>query len=332
MLTGVTPARHGLLGTKMFVPEIGITVNLLTLKAVRANIKVPIYEVGIDPSTWLWHRPLHEDLPSGIGFYHFIMSHLVNSGYSRIIYPNKDKNIGYWLPHDGIERMRMILEDFESTRSRKNLFIFYNNHVDSVSHHFTKQSSFNPLVIDGIKEAWMKTLPRFSRTTLEKTLLIFASDHGQIVPSDDKVINIDNNTWKHWLEMSNHRIGSSGRTLDFHVPESRIEDFRATIESIVGNLGLVKTTEELLEALDGNSETLDLEKLKTRYGTLHVILRDKVQFSFPLDNYNDTREADVILKRFGQFLSTHGSLTKEELLTPFFATSLAEFLDVLQST
>ncbi len=174
MLTGSTPARHGLVGTIVYLPEVATTVNLLTVKAMRAKIKIPMYEVGMNPSTWLWQRPLYEKLSSDIAFYHLIMSHLVNSGYSKIIYPDNDKNIGYWLPHDGIERMRMILEEFGSLTHQKHLFIYYNNYIDSASHHFTRDSAFHSILMEAIKDSWLKTLPRFSRKTLENTMLILA--------------------------------------------------------------------------------------------------------------------------------------------------------------
>ncbi len=132
--------------------------------------------------------------------------------------------------------------------------------------------------------------------------------------------------------MTNFRIGSSGRTLDLHVPSSRVEQAQAILESIIGEFGMVKTTEELLPVLDENPESLDLNKLKSRYGTIHALLSEGATFSFNTNKQKNDQASNEILSFFTRSVQTHGSLTKNELLTPFFITTLADFLDVLQTT
>ncbi len=333
ILTGVTPARHGILGTKTFIPEIGSTLNLLTLRTERAKFNIPVYDAGIKPTNWLWKRPLHEFLHDKVQFYHLIMSHLVNSGFSKIIYPDDDVNIGYWVPHDGIERMRLILENNDEASSENKMLIFYTNLLDSVSHHFTKESSLHGVILEMMKEAWITMLSRFNSRTLENTLLILASDHGQIVPSPKEVVEFDEQTWQSLLEITGHRISFSGRTLHFHVPNEKQSDVLKQLEKIVENNGIIKTTDDLKEILDNDPSSLDLQAIEQRMGNVHVLLRENATFSFPThSSRKSTSNKNIIQDQFRTFLSTHGSLTRDELLTPFFAISLGGFLDTLQRT
>lgn len=170
--TGLPPARHGIMGHKIYFDEIRKIVDVLKMEI--PGFYRPLGSVGIPVRHWLRVPPL-----LSAQFLHrrraiHISPHpILHSGISDMIYPPEIRREGYEEYIEGINKAEYFL------KNGADVVNFYQHGIDESTHRFgsaTEQVFFSLKNIEG-GVMWLRE--HLPPAILRTTLFVLVSDHGQ---------------------------------------------------------------------------------------------------------------------------------------------------------
>lgn len=297
--TGVSPIVHGVLGYRLYLPEVGAVVNMIKLSTPGAPNE-SAKNAGLDLERFVEVPTIYERLNDiGVKTVLFLPKYIVNSGLSGILYRGVSETVPYLSLSDLMYLIRGVL-----SQSGKLLLGVYWPLTDSVAHLYGPDSEPFEREVTFFFEV-------LNRDLLEKakgaTVLVTA-DHG-FVGIDPKADVIDCRSEPVMREMLLVPPVGDLRAAYFFLRKGKKGELARYLQEKFPDEFLLMSSEEALGKGLWGLETPD-ERVRVRIGDLIALSQGKKLFLWP--------EGEEEFKLRGM----HGGITREELLVPFLATEL----------
>ncbi len=168
--TGLSPIRHGVLGYKLFIPEVGAVVDMIRL-SVPGGKENAIEKLGLNPEALLPGPTLYQRLANaGIPTVLFLPRFIAESGLSRALYQGVARTVPFLAGSDLV----MLIEE-ALTRPGPAFLSVYWPSTDTLGHTYGPAS---PAVGSEIAHTF-NVVRQIAHKMPKKSLLIVLSDHGQ---------------------------------------------------------------------------------------------------------------------------------------------------------
>ena len=306
--TGLAPSQHGYLGTRLFLRELGVQAEMISLKPVVKGKPGELLDMGLEPDKFLPSPNLAEVLKSaGVRVYDLMPYGLMRSGLTRILHRGVDKLMPFVTASDMWVTLRRLLES-ELAGDQRAYIYAYHGPTDSISHYYGPGDE--PL------EAELRTfgysmhtefLDRLSPQAAKGTLLVIGADHGQILTPKPSAIALHQQpVWNDLAMMPT----AEARVAYVHVRAGRMQAVcDALARDLPGKLVAVETQAALEAGLWGpgplHAETC------SRLGDLLLLAMGDGYLADPTG-------------QMPEFLGMHGGLTADEMLAPSLWVRLDE--------
>jgi len=315
---GVPPTTHGILGHVIFFPEYGTLVDTLRMSGYKVRYRDAIASAGIDVRLLLWSEGLpalleksHPDLILAEG----LPQQIPGTGLGRF-YVQRDKVFTYQGFIDGFGMARRLITHYED----RPLFITcYFPEMDIFAHKYGPDSSEYKTGCDSFLHQLSTFAQSLPATQAKTTTIVLCSDHGQNLICKDREIILNQEELTEVKGTLKIPPGHSGRVTHFYTrsPIKR-RKLKQWLQEHVADLALV------FDAKDIDKHKLlpvpTSRKILQRLGDLLLIGRDGVRLRIARDE--PPAEMERFLPDEG-LIGHHGSLTLDELLTPFLAINAA---------
>ncbi|MBN1886350.1 MAG: alkaline phosphatase family protein [Thermoflexales bacterium] len=297
--TGLAPAQHGLLGTRMWLREYGLLAQMISLKAARRGYTDQLVDMGFKPESFLPSPNLPEHLATaGIPTHDFIPRYLKDSGLTQILHRG--------VPHihpvvnltDALCKLRALLEAAPGQPLYAHL---YHSDVDTLAHF---DGPGTPAIAAELGLAAYliqhELIDTLSSAAAQDTLLIITADHGQLYTPLERGIALHKHPelWQHLcMPPSGEPRAAYLFVRDGHKPAARDYIER----ELAYGLEVIDTRTALEAGLWGPAP--HHPQLEERLGDLVVL---------PRENY-------WLVDAFGEthlFLGWHGGLSEDEMRVP----------------
>ncbi len=285
--TGLPPARHGILGFKMFLERPYTTMNTIyyTIQGLE-SARVPVKPEDFMPEYYVY-EPLAR---KGVKVYSFLKKEFIGSPFSKIVH-------GYISPLPHLTEIDLLTQSarlLKSTTSRAFVSL-YTPTLDSLSHTYGPYSEevFEYMrMLDAL-------LGRTIKPVLDDTLLIVTADHGHIDTSSKNAVRLCDKS-----HIYKNIIGfPAGEPRAMYLRVKRKKEFVREVKEEFGELL------EVMEVSDVEKKGLwgdDLnEEYRNRVGDVVIIPNDR-HFLLCKD------ESRAVLEMKGR----HGGLSIDEMLVP----------------
>jgi len=296
--TGLAPAQHGYLGTRLFLREYGVLADTISLKLVVKGVPGQLLDMGLEPEKFLPAPNLPEVLKAaGVTLYDLVPYAFIRSGLTRILRRGVDKPIGFVAASDMWVTLRRLLETAQEQRL---LVMAYHGQLDSIAHYYGPTDD----VLDAELRAFVYSLQtefldQLSPQAARDTLLVIGADHGQTTILKSQGIELHRQpVWNDLTLMP----AAEARIAYLYARGGRLQAVRDGLErDLPGKFIAVDTREALEAGLWGpgprHPETVarlgDVLILATGQGAL----------------------ADAA-KQMPDFQGMHGGVTPDEMLVP----------------
>jgi hypothetical protein len=324
--TGLTPQEHGILGSNIYIKEVGRLVNPITgedtLEKKRKRDRYFYKKNPIDNSN-------AHSIYNGQTVYETLKEHGVDS-YIYSPYQNRNniyKNtvmkganqINYKDQNDAVDTLYQNL----STQKNKAYHVFYWKYLDDVLHkHGTRSSSYSLGISHLFNMLQLDLIEKIDESTAKKTLLLITADHGFIDVNQDKMINEKSylpDESKFIKDKKGRAIKQTGseRSPFLHIKEENLEDTLSELQSILdGNVAVLNIGDAFIQGYFGsgmpyNNEFSDgYDVGESRFGS--IILIPYSDRFFWLGNSQHPHKG------------THGGLSEKEMRVPFIIARLSD--------
>ncbi|MBD3194757.1 MAG: hypothetical protein GF317_06865 [Candidatus Lokiarchaeota archaeon] len=316
--SGLPPEVHGLLGHKIYFPEIGNIIDTLNLNVPNAydRKKDALIKSGINPKVLMWkYNPPSWQNTEDYKQYNFLNTNIAMSGLSHFML-EPDSVIPFRNYIDGLEKIRKLLK-----RKEKFYIHFYIGDVDDLSHGygpFSEEFSKGLNLIEYILSNFLMSL---KKEIGEETLISISADHGQNTIEEEKQIILKEEDVEKLQRLCYAPMGKSGRILHFYAKKEMENKLEAFLNEKISEAGLVTHWNNKLKSLFSCNENFG--RLKERLGEIMVLLKPNYSLEQEKLNTNQTQLFDKRLK------GHHGSLSKDELIVPFIIDKISNFKSYL---
>ncbi len=305
--TGAGPAQHGLVGLEMFIPELGVIGQMLSLSPSFTRWPDALVEAGLDPHTFLRVSGFAEALAS-IGVPTYAVKHysLVDSALSKMHSRGVKKSVGIVTAADLMWQVKDLLE---SQPGQKMFISAYWPAVDTLSHRSgfehpavaAELCAFLQLLKSGLMEG-------ISPQARRGTVILVTADHGQtITPLEQRIFLEDHPELHSHLFM---RPAGEPRSAYLYARTGRKQPIINYFADRLNHAAVALDAQEALQSgLFGPPPHADETSL--RIGDVVVTMRDGYSLLSRKGN-------GYIAKMVGR----HGGLTAAEMEVPWFAFRL----------
>ena len=182
--TGRSPAEHGQLGDELFLREYGVVANMLNHSPMSLDHQSGLlHRAGFVPETALPVPTLGSHLAAAGAEAHAFLPHAIRgSGLSRM-HLTAARSHGYATPTDLWTGVRELVE--VSAEHRRLIWVYYGE-VDALSHRYGPGSEQAESELGAVLESFQRVFhAQLAAELRRQTLVVFLSDHGQIVTRKD---------------------------------------------------------------------------------------------------------------------------------------------------
>lgn len=167
--TGESPAVHGVLGYKLFRPELGTVVDMIRL-APPAGREDALEKLGLSPEKILSVPTVYQRLSfQGIPTILFLPKYIADSGLSKVLYQGVARIVPFLTAAD----LLMLLREALSEPGGRLLAVYWPS-TDSLAHTYGPRSEAFSLELAHI----LGTLAKLMATAPRDFLLLITADHG----------------------------------------------------------------------------------------------------------------------------------------------------------
>ncbi len=296
--TGLAPAQHGYLGTRLFLREFGAVAEMISLKLVVKGRPGQLLDMGLAPDKMLPAPNLAEVLkPACVAVHDVINYQLVKSGLTRALHRGVDKLTPCVAAADMWVTLRRLLNEAGDAP----MYVYaYHAPVDGIAHLFGPTDEKLEAELRAFGHA-MQTefLDRLSPQAKRGTLLVIGADHGQVFTPKSSEIPLHQKTvWDELVMMPT----SEARAAYAHVRGGRMRAFRDGLaRDLSGKLMAVDTREALDAGLWGPGPLHP--ETRSRLGDMLLLATGDGYLADPVGEMPD-------------FRGLHGGLTPDEMLVP----------------
>lgn len=177
--TGFTPAQHGLVGLRLFLPEYATMGQMLSFSPAFVSGPETFVDAGLEPENFLPVPGFGQALgEAGVSSYALKDHRLLGSALSRMHGRGLSRSVGIVSPADMFWQIEELL--LESSEERTYVSAYWAA-VDTLSHiygpsHQSVLAEFSAFVFQLRQTLWDDLPPRARRGTV----LLMTGDHGQI--------------------------------------------------------------------------------------------------------------------------------------------------------
>ena len=287
--TGVPPAKHGMLGFKLFLKDFGVTTNMISFRPWK--IQVSLVENGLDPDEFVKERRVYSYLEEGyVKSYILIRNFYRNTPLSRVIYGSHET---YGIINS-VDLFTTILKIHKKDKQKKFIVAYWGD-TDTLAHRYGERSLEFELELRNLDFLLGETLKKLQG---ENVLFLITADHGHIDTVPEKAIDLSED--KFLQEEMVLPPGGEHRVVYLAVrnPEKVVKYLRGKY----GDLAEVALREELeTRSLWGG----ELGNFSSRVGDVILLARENNSFVYP-----ENDEEKMMIGR-------HGGLSYEEMVVPF---------------
>lgn len=169
LATGASPIRHGVLGYKLFRPEVGSIVDMIRL-ATPGGRDNALEKLGLPPEQILAGSTLYERLTAaGVATTLFLPKYIADSGLSKALYRGVTRTVPYLTSSDLVMHL-----DRGLTHSGRTLLSVYWPSTDSLGHVYgptTQAFDLEVALVFRVLRQVLDMLPR-------RATLLITADHG----------------------------------------------------------------------------------------------------------------------------------------------------------
>lgn len=174
--TGASPAAHGMVGTKLFLRELSMLVDMLSLRPVKGvHHAGVIADWGVSPEGFIPVQTLGERLSgAGVPGYLLLPKGLGGSGLSRIMHRGITSMESYYGDSDIWLRVRDMLSQTANQRCFVNIYL---PTVDGLSHLYGADARY---IENEVRHQLTGLQDVLADTALHdgRTLFLLVADHG----------------------------------------------------------------------------------------------------------------------------------------------------------
>jgi hypothetical protein len=295
--SGMTTARHGIVGTKVPFKEAGMLINVLGFSAALGR-DLKLWR--IDPKTFYPKPEMIDSLKARGGFKSLLKEDIIGTGLSTAVFEYGDV-VPFVTFEDMLIRVKGLIKG-----GTRYIFAYYDV-LDHVQHAYGPDTEEAESLLHGIFSA----MDRILRPVAENSGydLIITSDHGQTSVPEKNAIEIESDSGM--LEFLQVPPWGEGRSLFLHVSDGKERAFEDYFHRHLAKHAMLVDSDEAIRCgLFGDSEVGDL--VRYRFGT-HIIMPYD-NFAMPYKYPNTSRH----IREKPPMLGMHGGLTEDEMLIPLF--------------
>lgn len=295
--TGHTPSAHGMVGSTVFLREIGMLSNILRFRPVVGTHPNEILaQWGIDPVMFAPVAGIAELMAAaGIDTHLILGKDMLNSGLSHILH----RGVTHTYPHAGFTDLWLMLQNVLSLTLGQKCFIsIYLPAIDSLSHLHGAHNEFLRHEVE-YQITHLAHIMNMEDIHDGQTLFMLIADHGHHdVPNAIKLGEDPNTTA---LMQGVRAVGGASRFTYLYLRDGFKTTAKAIIEDHFADQMTYIEPEAALEAgLFGHDPVY--EETLHRLGDLILIPRLNTQIIRP--------------QKRGGSVSMHGGLSDWEMLAP----------------
>jgi predicted AlkP superfamily pyrophosphatase or phosphodiesterase len=299
--TGLTPARHGIIGFTMYVKELGTVVNSISFSPASERGEGAFERSGLQPSYLYPQRTIYQDM-SERGAYTAVITpgYLANTVLSKTLYNGADR-----VKINQLSDLFVTLRKSLLGRKREREFYFaYWSGVDTIAHKYGSNSEEYDAELNSFFHMLNTELLERCRGT--DTTLIVTADHGHVYIPQENFHDLSSDS-QLLSALSVPPTGDS-RAL-FMYPRVADEADRLLNDKFGSTSQIVDSDEALRNNFLGQTE-VD-QKVRWRVGQRIVLPFKPHSYVFRYPTFENK-----------PLLGNHGGLTLDELLVPLVAYEL----------
>ncbi len=298
LATGLAPAQHGFLGTRLFLREYGVIADMILLKLVLHGAPGQLVGMGLDPNKFLPAPNLAEALASaGVAVHDLLNYTLIRSGLTQVLH----RGAGQLVPVVGTGDLWVALRQLlENAGDRPSYIYAYHSLVDSIAHLYGPTGEMLDAELRSFAYSIQtEFLDKLSPEAARGTLLVISADHGAVFTPRASAIELPKQAvWNDLVMMptAEQRIGYA------YVRSGRMQAARDALQRDLTSALVLADVQETLEAGLWGPGPVHPET-RARLGDLLLLATGDRYLADPMGQIPD-------------FRGMHGGLTAEEMLVP----------------
>jgi hypothetical protein len=312
---GVPPLEHGIVGHQIYFPEYDAIVDTLRMAGQGIRMRDAISRAGINVRKLLWTEPI-SDLITNISdpllvYADGLPAYIAGTGLGQF-FTKTGSIVPYTNLIDAFGMTRRIITKF----SKQPLFVMlYFGFMDDLAHKYGSTSiEYHEGCNAFIRQlrAFVNSLPS---SLSKETTICLCSDHGQNQLREDRQILFTEDELKEVQGTLLRPPSHSGRVMHFYCAgTTKRRRLKRWLQNHVDDCAVIFDTKDIDQAglFSKRLSRLAIQRL----GNLLLIARDGASAKVERDNTSVRNWG--LLPEF-KFEATHGSLTSDELFTPFLA-------------
>jgi hypothetical protein len=305
--TGTAPARHGLVGLRLFMPDYAVMTQMLHFTPTFGKYPDALIDAGLEPESFLAVPGFAEQLTAaGVSSYAFKGRGIVNSALSKMHDRGVTADYGVSSLADMFVQVRQLLEG----KAGQRLFVnAYWPVVDTLSHIYGWDREPVAAELRAILLLLeTELLNKLSPAARRDTAVFIMADHGQVITPKEQRIYLDEHP--RLQEMLLMRPAGEPRTAYLYAKHGRQADIVRYINEELGHAMVAIPAEkalaaELLGPLPHAAQTAG------RVGDVIVTMRQGYVLLTPPER----EKADKMQGR-------HGGMTEAEMRVPWLGFRL----------
>jgi hypothetical protein len=312
---GVPPTKHGILGHRIYFDEYGTVVDTLRMAGQGVRIRDALVTAGVDVTRLRWSKPvvdlLSQQSESPIIHADGLPSHIAGTGLGHL-FVDKPNILSYADYVDAFGMTRRLLDHYPGEP------IFATLYFGLIDYFAHKYGPYSPEYREGC-DSFLRQLrifvERLTPNEAKETTIIICSDHGQTQIREKRKIVFSKAQLQEVKGALIGPPGHSGRVMHFYCAGAdNRKRLKQWLKDHVEDRALILDSREI-----GKSRLFPgklTQAMTSRLGDLLLICREGVDVEVERDYYYS--EKARLLPSAG-LVGHHGSLSRDELYTPFLA-------------
>lgn len=318
IIFGVPPTTHGILGHVIYFQEYGALIDTLRMSGYRTRYRDAIHHAGIDVRVLRWTEAIPEILKKtnpSLVVAEGLPREIPGTGLGRF-YVLKENIVTY----DGfIDAFGMVRRVFDHYPNQSLFMTLYFPLIDLLAHKYGPYTTEYKAGCNTFHQQLRAFLEGLPTSEAKKTTIILCSDHGQNPLREDHEIILTQDQLAEVEGTLKLPPGHSGRVTHFYCrTATKRRKLKHWLQEQVNDHALIFDAKDL-----DQNQLLPVptsQKIIQRLGDLLLIARDGANLRVEREDYSG--EPWGLLPNLG-LLGSHGSLTADELFTPFMAFNAA---------
>ncbi|MEM2843687.1 MAG: alkaline phosphatase family protein [Candidatus Bathyarchaeia archaeon] len=317
--TGLTPQEHALLEWFMYLKEFDGLITTMRFTPFNDECEDKLLEKGLKPSILFNGETIYQKLKrKGLKCFSFINRSYASKSYAKLM--QKGSEITPYVNFtDLIVNLKAKLEE----AIKPAYFYVYWDALDAIEHRYGLSNEAVKLEFYALSILLSKAFKNTRKNVAEETLIILASDHGQLTVNPKETIYLNKFKLEECFRRSvkGRVIQPSGspRDLYIHLKPSKIKEVKNFLSiKLKEEAEVIEVNEAVKKGLFGSLNKKPKRKFYDRAGDLLIL---------PLNNNT------VWYKHFKgeklRYAGLHGGLSEEEMVIPFAAANLSQIQETL---